>query len=165
MNDHMNIRVGQGYDVHRLVDGRKMILGGVEIPFEKGIMGHSDADVLLHAICDAMLGALALGDIGLHFPDTDISFKDISSMSLLSKTNLLIQSRGFSVINIDSTIILQKPKIAPYVEHMKQNVAEVLGVSSDAVSIKATTSEGLGFVGTGEGIVAHAVALLGPKKI
>ncbi|KAB2878738.1 2-C-methyl-D-erythritol 2,4-cyclodiphosphate synthase, partial [bacterium] len=128
-------------------------------------LGHSDADVLLHAICDAMLGALALGDIGQHFPDTDLRFKDISSMSLLSKTNILIQSRGFSVINIDSTIILQKPKIAPYVEQMKKNVAEILGLSNDAVSIKATTSEGLGFVGAGEGIVAYAVALLGPKKI
>jgi 2-C-methyl-D-erythritol 2,4-cyclodiphosphate synthase len=161
----MNIRIGQGYDVHRLVEGRKMILGGVEIPFDKGILGHSDADVLLHAICDALLGALALGDIGKHFPDTELNFKDISSMTLLSKTSELVQSRGFAVINIDSTIILQKPKIAPYVEQMKKNVADVLGVSSDVVSIKATTSEGLGFVGAGEGIVAQAVVLLGSNQI
>lgn len=159
----MNIRIGQGYDVHQLADGRKMIIGGVEIPFEKGILGHSDADVLLHAICDAMLGALALGDIGAHFPDTDLKFKDISSMALLSKVNELIHSREFGVINVDSTIVLQKPKIAPYVEQMKKNIAEVLNLGTDAVSIKATTSEGMGFTGTGEGIVAHALVLLGSK--
>ncbi|MBX7150767.1 2-C-methyl-D-erythritol 2,4-cyclodiphosphate synthase [bacterium] len=153
-------RIGQGYDVHRLVEGRKMILGGVEIPFEKGLLGHSDADVLLHAICDAMLGALALGDIGKHFPDTNESFKGISSMILLEKTNELIVSKKYAVINIDSTIVLQKPKIAPYIKNMTENISRVLKIETDAVSIKATTSEGMGFTGTGEGITAYAIVLL-----
>ncbi len=156
----MNFRIGYGYDVHRLAEGRKMILGGVEIPFKKGILGHSDADVLLHAICDAMLGALALGDIGKHFPDTDPKFKNISSLTLLSHVNVLIQSKQYRVVNIDSTLVLQEPKIASYVDAMKQNISAALGVSAGAVSVKATTSEGLGFVGTGEGVAAHAVVLL-----
>lgn len=159
----MNIRIGQGYDVHQLVEGRKMIIGGVEIPSEKGILGHSDADVLLHAICDAMLGALALGDIGKHFPDTDPKFKDISSLKLLEHVFQLIRSKGFTVMNLDSTIVLQKPKISSYVEAMKKNIAGVLQIGLDAVSIKATTSEGMGFTGTGDGIVAHAVVLLGSE--
>lgn len=153
-------RIGQGYDVHRLVEGRKMILGGVEIPFEKGVLGHSDADVLLHAICDAMLGALALGDIGKHFPDTDEHFKNISSMILLEKTHDLVTSKKYEVVNIDSTIVLQKPKIAPYIQDMVENIVRVLRIEKNAVSIKATTSEGMGFTGTGEGIVAYATALL-----
>lgn len=163
MKNHMDIRVGHGYDVHQIVAGRKMIIGGVEVPFEKGILGHSDADVLLHAICDAMLGALALGDIGKHFPDTDMKFKDISSLTLMANVNELIQSKGFGIINIDSTIVLQKPKIAPYVEQMKKNIAGVLSIDTDLVSIKATTSEGMGFTGAGEGIVAHAIVLLGSR--
>lgn len=157
----MNLRIGHGYDVHQLAEGRKMVLGGVEIPFEKGILGHSDADVLLHAICDAMLGAAALGDIGKHFPDTDAAFKDISSTILLSKVDDLIRSKGFHVINIDSTIVLQKPKIGPYVDRMKNNISGVLNIDTNSVSVKATTSEGLGFIGKGNGIVAYAVVLLG----
>lgn len=153
-------RIGQGYDVHRLIEGRKMILGGVEIPFEKGLLGHSDADVLLHAICDAMLGSLALGDIGKHFPDSDNRFKDISSLLLLEKTNELIISKKYRVVNIDSTIVLQQPKIAPYIQSMTENISKVLRVEKEAVSIKATTSEGMGFTGTGEGIVAYATVLL-----
>ncbi|NUM81251.1 2-C-methyl-D-erythritol 2,4-cyclodiphosphate synthase [bacterium] len=153
-------RIGQGYDVHRLIEGRKMILGGVEIPFEKGLLGHSDADVLLHAICDAMLGSLALGDIGKHFPDSDNRFKDISSLLLLEKTNELIISKKYRVVNIDSTIVLQQPKIAPYIQSMAENISKVLRIEKEAVSIKATTSEGMGFTGTGEGIVAYATVLL-----
>jgi 2-C-methyl-D-erythritol 2,4-cyclodiphosphate synthase len=159
----MNIRIGQGYDVHQLVEGRKMIIGGVEIPSEKGILGHSDADVLLHAICDAMLGALALGDIGKHFPDTDPKFKDISSLKLLEHVFQLIRSKGFTVVNLDSTIVLQKPKVSTYVDAMKKKIAGVLQIGLDAVSIKATTSEGMGFTGTGEGIVAYTVVLLGSE--
>jgi 2-C-methyl-D-erythritol 2,4-cyclodiphosphate synthase len=160
----MDIRIGQGYDVHRLDEGRQMILGGVEIPFEKGILGHSDADVLLHAICDALLGALALGDIGKHFPDTDAQFKNISSLKLLEKTAELIHSKNYRIVNIDTTIVLQRPKIAPFVEAMKRNISESLGVAVGDVSIKATTSEGLGFTGIGEGIEAYAVVLLREKS-
>ena len=159
----MNIRIGQGYDVHQLVQGRKMIIGGVDIPSDKGILGHSDADVLLHAVCDAMLGALALGDIGKHFPDTDPQFRDISSLTLLAHVHQLIHSKGFQVINLDSTIVLQKPKISPYVDAMKKNIAEILKIGLADVSIKATTSEGMGFTGSGEGIVAHAVVLIGSE--
>ena len=157
----MNFRIGQGYDVHRLIAGRKMIIGGIEIPSEKGIFGHSDADVLLHAICDAMLGALALGDIGKHFPDTDPVYKDISSLKLLGHVDQLIRSKGFCVVNIDSTIVLEKPKIAPYVVKMRTAIAEKLKIHVEDVSVKATTSEGMGFVGTGDGITAQAVVLLG----
>lgn len=156
----MDIRIGQGYDVHRLSEGRKMILGGVEIPADKGPLGHSDADVLLHAICDALLGAIGLGDIGKHFPDTDQAFKNISSIILLEKVYALITERNYRVGNVDATLVLQKPKIAPHVPAMKKNIAAVLHVEEDRVSIKATTSEGLGFVGVGDGVVAYAVALV-----
>ncbi|MFZ5966820.1 MAG: 2-C-methyl-D-erythritol 2,4-cyclodiphosphate synthase [Bacillota bacterium] len=152
------MRVGIGYDVHRLVEGRKLIMGGVEIPYEKGLLGHSDADVLLHAIKDALLGAAALGDIGKHFPDTDERYRGISSIKLLAEVNNLLISRGFHVNNVDATIIAQKPKMAPYIEMMRRNIAETLGVDIDAVNVKATTTEGLGFTGTGEGIAAQAIA-------
>lgn len=156
----MDIRIGQGYDVHRLAEGRKMILGGVEIPADKGPLGHSDADVLLHAICDALLGAIGLGDIGKHFPDTDQAYKNISSLILLEKVYALITERNYRVGNVDATLVLQKPKIAPHVSAMKKNIAAVLHVEEERVSIKATTSEGLGFVGAGDGVVAYAVALV-----
>ena len=156
----MDIRIGQGYDVHRLAEGRKMILGGVEIPADKGPLGHSDADVLLHAICDALLGAIGLGDIGKHFPDTDQAYKNISSLILLEKVNALITERNYRVGNVDATLVLQKPKIALHVPAMKKNIAAVLHVEEERVSIKATTSEGLGFVGVGDGVVAYAVALV-----
>lgn len=156
----MDIRIGQGYDVHRLAEGRKMILGGVEIPADKGPLGHSDADVLLHAICDALLGAIGLGDIGKHFPDTDQVYKNISSLILLEKVYALITERNYRVGNVDATLVLQKPKIAPHVPAMKKNIAAVLHVEEERVSIKATTSEGLGFVGAGDGVVAYAVALV-----
>lgn len=156
----MDIRIGQGYDVHRLAEGRKMILGGVEIPADKGPLGHSDADVLLHAICDALLGAIGLGDIGKHFPDTDQAYKNISSLILLEKVNALITERNYRVGNVDATLVLQKPKIALHVPAMKKNIAAVLHVEEERVSIKATTSEGLGFVGAGDGVVAYAVALV-----
>lgn len=156
----MDIRIGQGYDVHRLAEGRKMILGGVEIPADKGPLGHSDADVLLHAICDALLGAIGLGDIGKHFPDTDQAYKNISSLILLEKVYALITERNYRVGNVDATLVLQKPKIAPHVPAMKKNIAAVLHVEEERVSIKATTSEGLGFVGAGDGVVAYAVALV-----
>ncbi|MCK6542772.1 2-C-methyl-D-erythritol 2,4-cyclodiphosphate synthase [bacterium] len=156
----MDIRIGQGYDVHRLAEGRKMILGGVEIPADKGPLGHSDADVLLHAICDALLGAIGLGDIGKHFPDTDQAYKNISSLILLEKVYALITERNYRVGNVDATLVLQKPKIAPHVPAMKKNIAAVLHVEEERVSIKATTSEELGFVGAGDGVVAYAVALV-----
>ena len=156
----MDIRIGQGYDVHRLAEGRKMILGGVEISADKGPLGHSDADVLLHAICDALLGAIGLGDIGKHFPDTDQAYKNISSLILLEKVYALITERNYRVGNVDATLVLQKPKIALHVPAMKKNIAAVLHVEEERVSIKATTSEGLGFVGAGDGVVAYAVALV-----
>jgi 2-C-methyl-D-erythritol 2,4-cyclodiphosphate synthase len=153
-------RIGHGYDVHRFVEGRPLILGGVEIPFEKGLQGHSDADALLHAICDAMLGAVALGDIGRHFPDTDERFRGISSLTLLESTNGLIRAKGYAVVNVDTMIVVQRPKIGPYVNRMRERIAETLGIDAGAVSVKATTSEGLGFTGTGDGLVAQAVVLL-----
>jgi len=156
------IRVGMGYDVHRLVEGRKLIMGGVEIPFEKGLLGHSDADVLLHAIKDALLGAAALGDIGRHFPDTDDRYKGASSIELLEKVNKKLQKKGYRVNNVDATIIAQAPKMAPYIEQMRTNIAVTLEVETDAVNVKATTTEGLGFAGMGEGIAAHAVAAIIP---
>ncbi|HAG70524.1 MAG TPA: 2-C-methyl-D-erythritol 2,4-cyclodiphosphate synthase [Lachnospiraceae bacterium] len=160
------MRIGTGYDVHRLCEGRRLWLGGVEIPFDKGLLGHSDADVLLHAICDALLGAAALGDIGKHFPDTDESFKGISSLILLEKTGQLLTENGFVINNIDSTVIAQAPKLSPYIEEMKQNIADTLGLSAGAVNVKATTEEGLGFTGNGEGIAAQAVCLLnGPEDM
>ena len=154
------IRIGHGYDVHRLTEDRKLILGGVEIPHSLGLLGHSDADVLLHAVMDAMLGALALGDIGKHFPDTDEKYKGISSMHLLTLVNKLIADKGARVVNIDATLILEKPKVAPYIDSMCENVAFALGIEKSRVSVKATTEEHLGFTGREEGISAHAVILL-----
>ena len=155
-----NIRIGHGYDVHRLVEGRDLIIGGVKIPHTLGLLGHSDADVLLHAISDALLGALALGDIGKHFPDTDERYKGIDSTILLKECGKLICSHGYSISNIDCTVIAQKPKLAPYIPRMKENIARVLGLDADCVNIKATTEEHLGFTGREEGIAAHAVCLL-----
>ena len=154
------IRIGFGYDVHRLVEGRKLILGGVEIQNEKGALGHSDADVLLHAIADSLLGAAALGDIGKHFPDTDNRYKNISSLLLLEQVNELIKNNGYKINNIDSTILLERPKILQYSESMKINIAKALAISVNQISIKATTSEGMGFVGHSEGIACYAVSLL-----
>ncbi len=154
------MRIGHGYDVHRLVEGRKLIMGGVDIPYEKGLLGHSDADVLLHAIADALLGALAMGDIGKHFPDTDPAFKGADSMKLLEHVVGLIGAKGYCVGNLDATIIAQKPKMAPHIQTMRENIAHASGVEVDRINVKATTEEGLGFTGTGEGISAHAVVLL-----
>lgn len=154
------MRIGHGYDVHRLVEDRKLIMGGVDIPYEKGLLGHSDADVLLHAIADALLGALAMGDIGKHFPDTDPAFKGADSMKLLEHVVGLIGAKGYCVGNLDATIIAQKPKMAPHIQTMRQNIARACGVETDRINVKATTEEGLGFTGTGEGISAHAVVLL-----
>ena len=154
------MRVGMGYDVHKLVEGRKLILGGVEIPYEKGLLGHSDADVLLHAIMDALLGAAALGDIGKHFPDTDPAYKGISSIKLLEHVGRLIEEKLYVIGNIDATIIAQRPKMAPHIEQMRKNVAEALKIDIDQINIKATTEEGLGFTGTGEGISSQAIASL-----
>ncbi len=156
----MKIRVGSGIDFHRLVEGRELWLGGVLVPHTKGALGHSDADVLLHAICDAMLGALALGDIGKHFPDTDPAYKGIDSKILLKRTNELIQSKGWRVGNIDSTLCLEKPKIKPYVTQMQETIASIVGVTTNEVSIKATTTEQMGFAGREEGLVAYATVLL-----
>ena len=154
------MRVGMGYDVHRLVEDRDLIMGGVKIPYEKGLLGHSDEDVLLHAIMDALLGAAALGDIGKHFPDSDDNFKNISSLVLLRNVCLLLKNSGYTTINIDSTIIAQRPKLAAYIDLMRSNIAEALEVSVDSVNVKATTEEGLGFTGSGEGIAAQAVCLI-----
>ncbi len=156
------MRIGMGYDVHRLIEGRKLILCGVEIPYEKGLLGHSDADVALHAIMDALLGAAALGDIGKHFPDTDPKYEGASSMKLLEAVKELLDEKCFVIENIDATIIAQRPKLLPYMEEMKKNVAGVLDLTEDRVNIKATTEEGLGFTGSGEGISAQAVCLLQP---
>jgi len=156
----MNFRIGFGYDVHQLVEGRKLIIGGVEIPFEKGFLGHSDADVLLHAICDSIIGALALGDIGKFFPDTDQSFKNIDSSILLERTFLLAKERGYRVNNLDCVILLQKPKITPFINQMKSKIANILETSSENISIKATTNEKMGFVGREEGAAAYATILL-----
>jgi len=157
------MRVGIGYDVHKLCFGRKLILGGVDIPFEKGLLGHSDADVLLHAISDALLGAACLGDIGRHFPDNDNSYKDIDSQILLKRVNKLISKKGYTISNIDATIVCQKPKLLPYIEQMKQNIASCLELEPNQVNIKATTTETLGFEGRQEGISSHAVCLLKRK--
>lgn len=154
------MRIGQGYDVHRLVEGRRLIIGGVDIPYEKGLLGHSDADVLLHAVMDALLGAAALGDIGQHFPDSDERYKGISSIALLKKVGKILQENGYMIENIDSTVIAQRPKLLPYRPQMAENIAEALGIEKEQVSVKATTEEGLGFTGTGEGISAQAIALL-----
>lgn len=154
------MRIGMGYDVHRLVEGRDLILGGVKIPYEKGLLGHSDADVIVHAIMDALLGAAALGDIGRHFPDTDPAYAGISSIKLLEHVQKLLEEHLFIIENIDATIIAQKPKMAPYREEMMENVARALKIERNQVNIKATTEEGLGFTGAGEGISAQAICLL-----
>lgn len=154
------MRIGMGYDVHRLTEGRGLILGGVKIPYEKGLLGHSDADVLLHAVMDALLGAAALGDIGKHFPDTDPAYEGASSMRLLEHVGKLLEERLYVVENIDATIIAQRPKMAPHIEEMRRNIAAALHLELDQVNVKATTEEGLGFTGTGEGISAQAVACL-----
>lgn len=154
------IRIGTGYDVHRLQEGLPLWIGGVRIEHTLGLLGHSDADVLLHAICDALLGAAALGDIGKHFPDTDPAYKGISSLKLLAHVGVLLKEHGYSVGNIDSTVVAQRPKMAPYIPQMKQNIADTLGINIDQVSVKATTTEHLGFEGREEGISAQAVALL-----
>ena len=156
----VDFRVGNGYDVHRLVEDRSLIIGGVTIPYEKGLLGHSDADVLIHAIMDALLGAAAMGDIGQHFPDNDPQYEGISSLLLLEKTAALLAEAGWAVGNIDATIIAQKPKMAPHIEKMRQNIASVLHIGQDRINIKATTEEGLGFTGRGEGIAAQAAALI-----
>ena len=154
------MRIGMGYDVHRLTEGRKLILGGVEIPYEKGLLGHSDADVLLHAIMDALLGAAALGDIGKHFPDTDPEYEGISSIRLLEHVGRLLDEKGYVIENIDATIIAQRPKMRPYIDQMRENIAEALKIETDQVNVKATTEEGLGFTGSGEGSSAQAGAAL-----
>ncbi|MBS3898590.1 MAG: 2-C-methyl-D-erythritol 2,4-cyclodiphosphate synthase [Dethiobacter sp.] len=156
------MRIGIGYDVHRLVSGRPLILGGVSVPYQRGLLGHSDADVLVHAVMDAMLGALALGDLGKHFPDTEAAYKDISSLKLLERVKTLCLGKGYKVANIDAVIIAERPKLAPYVQAMRENIAAVLAVSAELVSVKATTTEGLGFCGSGEGVAAQAVILLMP---
>lgn len=156
----MKYRIGYGYDVHQLVDGRRFVLGGIEIPYHLGALGHSDADVLIHAICDALLGAANLGDIGLHFPDNDAQYKNIDSKILLQKVKALIADAGYSIENIDSTICLQAPKIAEYIPRMKEVLAPLMKIAIEDISIKATTTEKLGFVGRKEGIAAHAVVLI-----
>ena len=154
------MRIGHGYDVHRLVEGRRLVLGGVDIPHEKGCLGHSDADVLTHAIMDAILGALGLGDIGRHFPDNEQIYKNISSLVLLSKIDELLKSHGAEIVNIDATLVIQRPKIAPYIQGMRENISKILGISAELVNIKATTEERLGFTGCEDGAAAHAVCLL-----
>lgn len=157
------MRIGHGYDVHRLVEGRKLILGGVDIPCEKGLLGHSDADVLAHAIMDALLGAAALGDIGKLFPDNDPAFEGADSMKLLARVAEVLDEKGYAIGNIDATVIAQKPKLAPYIEQMRRRMAEVCGIDMEQLSVKATTEEKLGFTGSGEGIAAHAVCLIERK--
>lgn len=157
------MRIGHGYDVHRLVEGRKLILGGVDIPWEKGLLGHSDADVLLHAISDAILGAIGEGDIGRHFPDTDPQFKGADSLKLLEHVMGLADRKGYRLGNVDATIVAQRPKLAPHISSMRENIARVLAATTDQVNVKATTTEELGFCGRGEGIAAHAVALMEVK--
>ncbi len=156
----MNLRIGYGYDVHQLAEGEDLVIGGLTIPHEKGSVGHSDADVLLHVICDALLGALALGDIGTHFPDTDPAYKGIDSKILLRDTWALVQARGYQLANVDSTVCLQRPKLKPHIPDMRACIAGILGVDMDRIGIKATTTEKLGFVGLEEGVSAHAVVLL-----
>ena len=160
----MAYRIGSGIDFHQMVEGRDLWIGGIKIPHHKGSLGHSDADVLLHAICDALLGALCLGDIGVHFPDTSNEFKNIDSKILLKRTKALIHEKGYHVVNIDCTLCLQQPKIAPYVQQMRTVIAEILSVNLDDISIKATTTEKMGFVGREEGLVAYATALLSSEK-
>jgi len=159
------MRIGQGFDAHALASGRKLIIGGVHVPHEKGLAGHSDADVLIHAVCDALLGGAGLGDIGQHFPDSDARYKDIDSRKLLREVARLLQGRGLKVVNVDATVIAQAPRLAPHVAAMQANLASDLGVAADAVNIKAKTTEKLGFVGRGEGVAAEAVALLAEEKL
>lgn len=154
------LRIGNGYDVHRLVEGRKLILGGIEIPHTKGVLGHSDGDVLIHSIMDGILGALALGDIGQHFPDTDMKYEGIDSMLLLKHVRCLMEERGYEIINLDSIVVAQRPKLKPYIENMRERIAEVLGLEKGQVSVKATTEEKLGFTGEEEGIKSYCVVLL-----
>jgi 2-C-methyl-D-erythritol 2,4-cyclodiphosphate synthase len=154
------MRIGIGYDVHRLVERRKLVLGGVTIPFEKGLLGHSDADVLIHAVCDALLGAAGIGDIGLHFPDTDPELKDISSMIILAETYNLLKGKGFTIINLDSTIMAEAPKITPFKATMQKNIARTIEIEPECVNVKATTLETLGMIGKGEGIAALCIALI-----
>jgi 2-C-methyl-D-erythritol 2,4-cyclodiphosphate synthase len=154
------MRIGHGYDVHRLVENRKLIMGGVIIPYERGLLGHSDADVLLHAIMDAILGAACLGDIGKHFPDTDEKYKGVSSLILLNYVGNLLRDNGYKITNIDATIIAEKPKMSPHIEEMRKNIYEVLNIEAGDINIKATTEEGLGFTGNGDGISAHAVCII-----
>lgn len=159
----LGYRIGQGYDAHRLVEGRKLILGGVDIPFEKGLLGHSDADVLVHAIIDAILGAISAGDIGRMFPDTSDEYKDISSLRLLSVVSVLLNENGYEIVNVDSTVVIQAPKISSHIEKMQQNIADALLVDRKCISIKATTEERMGFTGSGEGANAMAIALVRKK--
>lgn len=154
------MRIGHGYDVHRLVEGRKLILGGVDIPHEKGLDGHSDADVLVHAIMDSVIGALGLGDIGLHFPDNDMQYKNIDSLILAKKTAELLKENGYKIGNIDATLILQAPKVRPFIEQMRENIAQVYSVDKSCINVKATTEEHLGFTGEKKGVAAHAVCLI-----
>jgi 2-C-methyl-D-erythritol 2,4-cyclodiphosphate synthase len=154
------MKIGMGYDVHKLVEDRRLILGGVDIPYEKGLLGHSDADVLVHAIMDALLGAMGKGDIGKHFPDTDDKYKSISSLKLMAQVKELLISEGYSIINIDSTIIAQRPKMADYIQEMRTNIADVLNIAIENINIKATTEEGMGFTGEGLGISSQAICLL-----
>ncbi|GAW68579.1 2-C-methyl-D-erythritol 2,4-cyclodiphosphate synthase [Geoanaerobacter pelophilus] len=159
-----NMRIGHGYDVHRLVEGRKLILGGVDVPYAKGLLGHSDADVLLHAISDAILGAIGEGDIGRHFPDTDPAYKGADSIKLLQHVMGLADAKGYRIGNVDATIVAQRPKLAPFIQQMRQNIARALATEDDRVNVKATTTEELGFAGRGEGIAAYGVALLERKE-
>lgn len=161
----LNFRTGFGFDVHAFVEERKLILGGVEIPFDKGLEGHSDADVLLHAICDAMLGALALGDIGIHFPNTDERWKDADSTVLLNRVNQIINSKGYELGNLDCVLAMEKPKISPYVEQIRNRISKILNADIEQISIKATTTEKLGFVGRAEGVVSFATVLLVKKDV
>lgn len=154
------MRIGNGYDVHKLTEGRKLVLGGVEIPYEKGLLGHSDADVLIHALMDAMLGAAGMGDIGLHFPDNDEKYKGISSVLLLKRVKELLSDKGYCLVNADITVIAQLPKLRPYIEQMTKTIADTLETDTESINIKATTEEGLGFTGSKEGISAHAVVLI-----
>lgn len=160
MKERITMRVGMGYDVHKLVEGRRLILGGVEIPYEKGLLGHSDADVLVHAVMDALLGAAALGDIGKHFPDTDPAYEGADSMKLLEEVRKLLDEHNFMIGNVDATVIAQRPKLAPYIEMMRENIAARLLIDKNQVNVKATTEEGLGFTGQGQGISSQAICLL-----
>lgn len=157
------MRVGMGYDVHRFAADRSFVLGGVEIPHDMGLLGHSDADVLVHAVCDALLGAAGMGDVGLHFPDTDDQYKDVSSLLLLKRVGKMLSENGLSIINIDATVLAERPKIAPYRSEMEQNIAGTLNIASGLVNIKATTTEGLGHIGRGEGVGAMCIAMIGYK--